>query len=715
MWCAGEHYPIINAAGAPLPTSTMAAQTAFKARERSLQRGVVRSEKAEWVGLMQHLQKARQLPVIVFSFSRRNCVTVAHDLQQIRFTTNREEKRIRSMLGQLLSGVAPADRALPQVGDTCGLLERGVGVHHAGMLIFLKEAVEMLFAAGLIKVLMATETFAMGVNMPARTVVFPSLMKHDGTTRRLLHPSEFIQMAGRAGRRGLDTSGRVIIAFPGRDAFPGMQTLRGVIAGTPKRLVSQFHLSYSTILNLLRAHGWSVRDVMRRSFGEFHTQRDRIEAEARLTGHATALTDIEGRPACPVCGAGDHSPMKEFVDERYAAEDVAIDDIAQRLATDHMITPGRVIVTADDDMTRCVAVVLGRPTLSEVPCVVFRPTPADLTGPAAMTSLLTPMIDMMSLDRCIGRVEPVQAASLRAIIDYIAPINTVPDNINNRTTIDRARDIIRHALPVMAAGVTLTNVRHTDVDWGVAVSTISASIDHLSQSPTVSCPTFTECFEREADRQYHVSELARDNEMSGDDCLASLPDLEARMAVLTEMGYLMADTSVTIKGRAACEFGGANPILATEFMLSGVFTGLTPAEAGAVLSPMLYDRHQPFEESLVPRPVVAAIENLKSLATGLGAVENVCGAVDEALASVNPGLVHIAYRWASGASILEAVADSGEDPGAVVRHLSRLADACKDAKNASFVLGDIGMAKKFETAGQLIKVGVVAASSLYIR
>eukprot|EP00971_Amphidinium_carterae_P278270 5524029-Amphidinium_carterae.1 len=103
------------------------------------------------------------------------------------------------------------DRELPQVSSMLPLLRRGVGIHHGGLLPMLKEVVEILFQESLIKVLFATETFAMGINMPAKCVVFSSTRKWDGVENRLLHASEYIQMSGRAGRRGKDDRGIVII------------------------------------------------------------------------------------------------------------------------------------------------------------------------------------------------------------------------------------------------------------------------------------------------------------------------------------------------------------------------------------------------------------------------------------------------------------------------------------------------------------------------
>jgi antiviral helicase SKI2 len=132
--------------------------------------------------------------------------------------------------------------------------------------------VEILFSRNLIKVLFATETFAMGVNMPCRCVVFNSIRKHDGTQFRVLEPGEYTQMAGRAGRRGLDKVGTVIICCFG-EVPPPMPILKHMLTGSSTRLSSQFRLTYNMILNLLRVEDMSVEGMIKRSFSEFATQR----------------------------------------------------------------------------------------------------------------------------------------------------------------------------------------------------------------------------------------------------------------------------------------------------------------------------------------------------------------------------------------------------------------------------------------------------------
>jgi antiviral helicase SKI2 len=123
-----------------------------------------------------------------------------------------------------------------QVERTTTLLERGIAVHHGGLLPLVKEMVEMLFGKGLVKLLFATETFAMGVNMPARAVVFGALRKHDGNAMRDLTPGEYTQMAGRAGRRGLDTTGVVLIACWDQRDIMAPHELQGILCGQPTQL-----------------------------------------------------------------------------------------------------------------------------------------------------------------------------------------------------------------------------------------------------------------------------------------------------------------------------------------------------------------------------------------------------------------------------------------------------------------------------------------------
>ena len=205
-------------------------------------------------------------PVIVFSFSKKECEAYALQMAKLDFNTPEEKKLVDEVFKNAMMVLSEEDRALPQVENVLPLLKRGIGIHHGGLLPILKETTEILFGEGLIKALFATETFAMGLNMPARTVVFTSAQKFDGKDMRWVSSGEYIQMSGRAGRRGLDERGIVILMVDDRmNPTIGKELVKG--AADP--LNSAFHLTYNMVLNLLRVEEVNPEFMMERSFHQF--------------------------------------------------------------------------------------------------------------------------------------------------------------------------------------------------------------------------------------------------------------------------------------------------------------------------------------------------------------------------------------------------------------------------------------------------------------
>jgi antiviral helicase SKI2 len=207
---------------------------------------------------------------------------------------------IHMFIEHSLTRLKPEDRTLPQILRLRELLSRGIAVHHGGLLPIMKEIVEILFAKSLVKCLFATETFAMGLNLPTRTVVFSGFRKHDGKSFRDLLPGEYTQMAGRAGRRGLDKVGYVIITTSGRDEAPPAGALKKMILGDPTKLRSQFRLTYNMILNLLRVEALKIEEMIKRSFSENATQALLPEHEKQVQLSEASLAKIKREP-CDIC------------------------------------------------------------------------------------------------------------------------------------------------------------------------------------------------------------------------------------------------------------------------------------------------------------------------------------------------------------------------------------------------------------------------------
>ena len=205
-------------------------------------------------------------PVIVFSFSKKECEFYALQMAKMDFNSNEEKTLVSEVFNNAMEVLSDEDRKLPQVEQVLPLLKRGIGIHHGGLLPILKETVEILFAEGLIKALFATETFAMGLNMPARTVFFTNARKFDGKENRWISSGEYIQMSGRAGRRGLDEKGIVILMI---DEKMSPNVGRNLVKGAADPINSAFHLTYNMVLNLLRVEEINPEYMLERSFFQF--------------------------------------------------------------------------------------------------------------------------------------------------------------------------------------------------------------------------------------------------------------------------------------------------------------------------------------------------------------------------------------------------------------------------------------------------------------
>jgi superfamily II RNA helicase len=211
---------------------------------------------------LSHLQQRDMLPAIYFIFSRRGCDKAVAEVGDLWLVNNEESQILREQIDEFLNRNPEAGRS-GQIAP----LYRGIAAHHAGILPAWKAFVEELFQQGLIKVVFATETLAAGINMPARTTVISTLSKRTDTGHRLLNASEFLQMAGRAGRRGMDKQGHVVTV---QTPFEGAKEAAYLATSKPDPLVSQFTPSYGMVLNLLQTHTLEeARELIERSFGQY--------------------------------------------------------------------------------------------------------------------------------------------------------------------------------------------------------------------------------------------------------------------------------------------------------------------------------------------------------------------------------------------------------------------------------------------------------------
>lgn len=225
--------------------------------------------------LISHLKVNDRLPCIYFCFDRRRCEYLAHEMLGFNFLTQEEEEKISGFYERLLERFDLRGEKSAEI--LFSLVEKGIAYHHAGMLPTLKEVVEQLFTSRLIKVIFTTETFALGINMPARTVIFDELRKFYGQFFGTLKNRDFYQMAGRAGRRGIDKEGFVYSRV--NPHFTRFNELHNVIYGNPEEVRSKFNVSYATILNLYDKFGEKLYGIYPDSF-HYYQQKDKKREKA---------------------------------------------------------------------------------------------------------------------------------------------------------------------------------------------------------------------------------------------------------------------------------------------------------------------------------------------------------------------------------------------------------------------------------------------------
>ena len=280
------------------------------------------------------LEKRDLLPVIWFVFSRKGCDEAAITLERAgaRFTNNDEAARIRVIAEEKLSGLPAADLAVLDTDAFVRRLERGIASHHAGLVPAVKEAVEVCFAEGLVRVVFATETLALGVNLPARSVVIDKLTKFAGDGHQALTPSQFTQLTGRAGRRGIDTHGVAVVPWSPFSQFEQVSSLAG---SSSFRLRSAFRPTYNMSVNLLERHGAeNARALLARSFAQYQADANVSQLENRLARERRRVAELEAVVA-------DLPPEPNLVISEENADSIA--DAVSRLR------PGDIVLDDDGD------------------------------------------------------------------------------------------------------------------------------------------------------------------------------------------------------------------------------------------------------------------------------------------------------------------------------------------------------------------------------
>uniref|UniRef100_A0A670I075 SKI2 subunit of superkiller complex n=1 Tax=Podarcis muralis TaxID=64176 RepID=A0A670I075_PODMU len=696
-------------------------------------------DKNIWLSLIDMLRKKDQLPVVAFTFSRNRCDDNASMLTTVNLTTTNEKSEIHVFFQKCISRLKGTDRQLPQVLHMVDLLKRGIGVHHSGILPILKEVVEMLFSKGLVKILFATETFAMGVNMPARTVVFDSIRKHDGTNFRDLVPAEYIQMAGRAGRRGLDTTGMVIILC--KNQAPEMADLHRMMLGKPTQLQSQFRLTYTMILNLLRVEALRVEDMMKRSFSEFHTRKDSKVHEHRIAQLSCVLANME---ASDLSGQlGDLEEYYHVVRELQETRELIQRRVMESMNGLKALSVGRVIVVKNQEHRNALGVILQvssdaanrafstlvmcEKKLSEGDTAACKE--ASLPSPPEVPLLDDLLHTKLFLPEgpCGHTIKKLGPSDIFGITNKTLRVNAerILEDFKKRqmprfrndppgpSAATATQELLRLAegspegLPLLDP---VNDLQLKDLEVVEGVVKARGLEEALLGFQCVHSPHFHTEFVRFRERQQVLEELEQLRFLLSDQSLLLLPEYHQRVQVLRSLGYINEGGAVELKGSVARQISN-HELLLTQLLLDNALTDLRPEEIVALLSCTVcqsgsHDPHFPLQ----------GIEHIRSVAEEIALLQRKCGlqeSVEDFVEQYKFGLVEVVYEWARGMPFAEIARLTDVQEGIIVRCIQRLDETCREMRNAARVTGEPTLHAKMEAASNMIKRDIVFAASLY--
>ena len=693
-------------------------------------------EKNIWLTLIDHLQRKDKLPVVAFTLSRNRCDQTANTLSSLDLTTSMEKSDIIHFINKCISRLKGNDRKLPQVMNLSELLQRGIGVHHSGILPILKEVVECCFAKGWVKLLFATETFAMGVNMPARTVVFDNIRKHDGKQFRTLLPAEYIQMAGRAGRRGLDTTGNVVILC--KNEVHEISELHSMMQGRPTRLESKFRLTYSMILNLLRVEQLRVEDMIKRSFAELDTQKK----QAGYADRAKVLrSELESMKEISSSQYDEAKTLYTMISEYVVMRDEIWTLLLSLPTPGKMLSPGRALIINHENCINILGLLLSTDTKSKersYQVLICSPSKEDNLEKvdekkAMFVGLVNQRVRMSDVMNNQHKIVTIRDTNIIQITNKSVKIE--PDKIINdikkreipRFKFDPPAQSVSSAVqqlikitdqmsqsPIPDDILTLKEFRVQDLDLVSSVQKMIVAKEALDSVDCRDDTGFDETFETVFSVMSVKDEIERMEFLCSEASLALLPDYNCRISVLRELQYIDNNKVVQLKGRVGCEMG-SNELILTELVFENKLTDRPPEEIAALLSCMVFQQKNCSEPELT-NSLKQGVEDIKATATKIGEVQVACGLMEpvgDFVESFNFGLVEVVYEWARGMPFSDITSLTDVQEGIIVRTIQRLDETLRDVKDAARVIGDPVLYQKMDAASSIIKRDIVFAASLY--
>ncbi|WP_256841578.1 DEAD/DEAH box helicase [Ornithinimicrobium cryptoxanthini] len=623
--------------------------------------------------VIDRLDREGLLPAITFIFSRAGCEGAVTQLlsRGTRLVPPQEGERIRRLVEERVAEVD--DRDLPVLGyhDFVEGLSRGFAAHHAGMLPLFREIVEELFTAGRIKAVFATETLALGINMPARTVVLEKLVKFNGEEHAPVTPAEYTQLTGRAGRRGIDIEGHAVVLHRrGLDPID----VAGLASTRTYPLRSSFRPTYNMAVNLVAQFGREVaHELLQSSFAQFQADRAVVGLASQVRRNEEAMAGYAESMHCELGDFREYARLRrELSDaEKTAARRRSASLRAEIAVSLEELSPGDVL-SLPQGRRKGMAIVLtvpskpGRspePSILDSDAQLRRLTVHDLQDPVIPVARVA--IPRGFNPRNV-RSRKDLAATLRAQVPFEPPPSQWPSTEAAGQRV-RGHQGEPEQTRASGAGEGSGATRHTDPD---------ELRSRLRAHPCHQCPD-REDHARWAERWWKLRRDTDDLQRRVSGRTNTVAKTFDRICtLLSELGYLTEDgQQVTDAGASLRRIYTEKDLVAAQAITQGTWQRLDAAGLAAVVSTLI---HEPrgSDESPSPRwpttEVEEAFHEMVAIWSQLTDRE-----ADHRLpltGELDPGIAWMIHRWASGRALDEVLRDSELSAGDFVRRSKQVVD-----------------------------------------
>lgn len=632
-----------------------------RGKDKRLNKGGRNDTKSDIYKIVRMIMMKNYNPVIVFSFSKRDCESLAIQMSTMTFNDESEKAMVSKVFDSALDMLSDEDKELPQIQHLLPLLRRGIGIHHSGLLPILKETIEILFQEGLIKVLFATETFSIGLNMPAKTVVFTNVRKFDGQSLRWVTPSEFIQMSGRAGRRGLDDRG-IVIMMINEQMEPAVA--KEIVRGEQDKLNSAFYLGYNMILNLLRVEGISPQFMLERCFHQFQNTANVSSLEKELQALENDKLDMV---------VEDEGTIRAYYELRKQL-DIYAEDMRNVIIHPNyclpFMQPGRLVEIKHGEHYFGWGAVINFARRSQTKDSTELPEQEKWILDIALECADGPPVPTKTFQALPPGVRPAipgqpsKVEVVPVLLKCVQKISHVrifqPKDITSlaeREKIGKALVEVQRRFPDgLAVLDPVENMNITDNSFKELLRKIEVMESKLVANPLHNSPRLEGLYNQYAEKVQMSDKIrALKKKIQDAHAIMQLEELKCRKRVLRRLQFIDDNEVVQLKARVACQISTGDELMLSELLFNRFFNDLNPEQCASVMSCFVFEE-KVNEAPALSEDLARALREIQQQARHIAKVSiesKLPVNEEEYVQSFKWQLMPVMHAWASGKSFGE--------------------------------------------------------------